>query len=84
MDSIRDFMRGDMTKDKDVIPVLENLKSLRSKGATVIFLHHQTKQKMEKMIKHIKVQLHLKIVLMKLIFWKIKQQVIIIFCIISF
>jgi predicted ATP-dependent serine protease len=44
-DSIRDFMVGskDMNSDKDVMPILAYLKDLREAGATVIFLHHTTK-----------------------------------------
>jgi len=43
LDSIRDFIKGDMLKDYCVIPALDNLKKLRDSGATVIFLHHQPK-----------------------------------------
>lgn len=44
IDSIRDFIGGDMAKDNIVIPVLDDLKKLRENGATIIFLHHQPKQ----------------------------------------
>lgn len=43
-DSIRDFTVGrDMTSDKDVIPIMAELKDIREAGATIIFLHHTTK-----------------------------------------
>ena len=43
-DSIRDFLGGkDMNSDKDVIPLMKQLKNLRDAGATVIFLHHTSK-----------------------------------------
>lgn len=43
-DSIRDFTLGrDMTSDKDIIPIMSELKDLREAGATIIFLHHTTK-----------------------------------------
>lgn len=43
-DSIRDFTVGrDMTSDKDVIPIMAELKDMREAGATIIFLHHTTK-----------------------------------------
>ena len=44
IDSIRDFFRGDMAKDSHVIPVMDQLKKIRNRGATIIFLHHQPKQ----------------------------------------
>lgn len=44
IDSIRDFIGGDMAKDNVVIPKLDNLKKFRENGATIIFLHHQPKQ----------------------------------------
>ncbi len=45
IDSIRDFLGGkDMLKDKDVMPLLEDLKILREQGATIIFLHHSNKE----------------------------------------
>jgi hypothetical protein len=44
-DSIRDFIVGrDMNSDRDVGPVMEKLKQLREVGATVIFLHHTSKE----------------------------------------
>ena len=44
IDSIRDFMGGrDLNSDKDIIPVMKNLKKLRESGATIIFLHHTQK-----------------------------------------
>lgn len=43
-DSIRDFTNGrDLTSDKDIIPIMEDLKDIRDAGATIIFLHHTTK-----------------------------------------
>ncbi len=46
IDSIRDFLAGrDMNKDKDIIPVMDQLKALREAGATIIFLHHSTKER---------------------------------------
>jgi len=45
IDSVRDFLGGkDMLKDKDVIPLMDDLKSLREAGATIIFLHHANKE----------------------------------------
>jgi replicative DNA helicase len=44
IDSIKNFMGGkDRDKNKDVSEVLQTLKELRAKGATVIFLHHTNK-----------------------------------------
>ena len=44
-DSIRDFILGrDMNSDRDIAPVMQKLKLLREGGATVIFLHHTTKE----------------------------------------
>lgn len=46
IDSIRDFLSGrDMNKDKDIIPLMEQLKALRDAGGTIIFLHHSTKER---------------------------------------
>lgn len=42
-DSIIDFLIGDITKDKDSKVLLDQLKEIRNTGATVIFLHHTTK-----------------------------------------
>jgi len=43
-DSIRDFLGGsDMNSDRDILPLMAQLKDLREAGATVIFLHHTTK-----------------------------------------
>ena len=42
-DSIRDFIAGDMNSDRDIIKVMQQLKDLREAGATVIYLHHTTK-----------------------------------------
>lgn len=43
-DSIRDFTNGmDMTSDKDIIPIMDDLKDIRNAKATIIFLHHTTK-----------------------------------------
>lgn len=44
IDSIRDFIKGDLGSDSVVMPYLNNLKAFRDNGATVIFLHHQPKQ----------------------------------------
>lgn len=45
LDSVRDFIVGsDMNSDRDIGPVMEKLKSLREAGATVIFLHHTSKE----------------------------------------
>ncbi len=45
IDSVRDFLGGkDMLKDKDVIPLMDDLKTLREAGATIIFLHHANKE----------------------------------------
>jgi len=44
-DSIKNFMNGgDRDKNKDVSKVMEVLKQLRNKGATIIFLHHNNKK----------------------------------------
>ena len=44
-DSIRDFIAGrDMNSDREITPVMQMLKTLRESGATVIFLHHTTKE----------------------------------------
>ena len=42
-DSIRDFIGGDMNSDRDIIKIMQQLKDLREAGATVIYLHHTTK-----------------------------------------
>ena len=43
-DSIRDFLgSSDMNSDRDILPIMAQLKNLREAGATVIFLHHTTK-----------------------------------------
>ena len=43
-DSIKNFMAGgDRDKNKDVSKVLNMLKTLRARGATVLFLHHTNK-----------------------------------------
>lgn len=45
LDSIRDFIIGrDMNSDKDIGPVIKKLTQLREAGATVIFLHHTSKE----------------------------------------
>ena len=44
IDSIRDFIKGDLGSDSVVMPYLNSLKAFRDNGATVIFLHHQPKQ----------------------------------------
>lgn len=43
IDSARNFIKGDMMKDKDVMPFLQTLQEMRDKGATIIFIHHQPK-----------------------------------------
>ena len=44
IDSVRDFMGGkDMNSDRDVAPLMEQLKVIRDAGATIIFLHHSKK-----------------------------------------
>lgn len=43
-DSIKNFITGDRDKNKDVSKVMDALKALRNKGATVIFLHHNNKK----------------------------------------
>lgn len=44
-DSIRDFILGrDMNSDREIAPIMQKLKHLREGGATVIFLHHTTKE----------------------------------------
>jgi len=43
-DSIKNFISGDRDKNKDVSKVMDILKTLRNKGATVIFLHHNNKK----------------------------------------
>lgn len=45
IDSIRNFITGDFNKDVKVMKTLNKLQTLRDNGATVIFLHHQPKQK---------------------------------------
>lgn len=42
-DSIRDYIDGDMNSDRDIIKLMQQLKNLREAGATVIYLHHTTK-----------------------------------------
>lgn len=44
IDSIRDFIKGDLGSDNVVMPFLNHLKTFRDCGATVLFLHHQPKQ----------------------------------------
>jgi len=44
-DSVQDFTAdADITKDKDTNQIFAQLKSMRKRGATIIFLHHQPKQ----------------------------------------
>lgn len=46
VDSVRDFLGGkDMNNDKDVAPLMEQFKIIRDAGATIIFLHHSTKER---------------------------------------
>lgn len=47
IDSIRNFITEDFNKDFKVMKPLNKLQTLRDKGATVIFLHHQPKQKQD-------------------------------------
>lgn len=42
-DSIRDYIGGDMNSDRDIIKIMQQLKNLREAGATVVYLHHTTK-----------------------------------------
>ncbi|MCF6340117.1 MAG: helicase RepA family protein [Sulfurimonas sp.] len=42
-DSIRDYIGGDMNSDRDIIKIMQQLKDLREAGATIIYLHHTTK-----------------------------------------
>ncbi|WP_334083182.1 MULTISPECIES: AAA family ATPase [Helicobacter] len=44
IDSIRNFINFDIKDDIKVTRYLQRLQKLRSKGATIIFLHHQPKQ----------------------------------------
>lgn len=44
LDSIRNFVNFDFSKDEKVTMFLHKLQALRSRGATIIFLHHQPKQ----------------------------------------
>ncbi|WP_169999996.1 AAA family ATPase [Campylobacter sp. RM9328] len=43
-DSFQDFFNGNMGADKDLQEIFRDFKSLRARGATIIFLHHQPKQ----------------------------------------
>ena len=46
VDSVRDFMGGkDMNNDRDVSPLMEQFKIIRDAGASIIFLHHSTKER---------------------------------------
>ncbi len=46
IDSVRDFLGGkDMNNDRDVAPLMEQFKIIRDAGATIIFLHHSTKER---------------------------------------
>lgn len=44
IDSIRNFMNFNLSKDIQVTKFLSDLQGIRDKGATIIFLHHQPKQ----------------------------------------
>lgn len=44
LDSIRNFVNFDFSKDDKVTMFLHKLQALRNRGATIIFLHHQPKQ----------------------------------------
>lgn len=48
IDSIRNFIKGSLSKDENITKFMSDLQSLRDKGATIIFLHHQPKQGMDK------------------------------------
>ena len=48
IDSIRNFIKGSLTKDENITKFMADLQGLRDKGATVIFLHHQPKQGLDK------------------------------------
>jgi hypothetical protein len=48
IDSIRNFIKGSLSKDENITKFMADLQSLRDKGATIIFLHHQPKQGMDK------------------------------------
>ncbi|EDP1889256.1 hypothetical protein FVL73_02260, partial [Campylobacter jejuni] len=45
IDSIRNFIQDDFNKDFTMIKVFDELQKIRDNGATIIFLHHQPKQK---------------------------------------
>ncbi len=45
IDSIRNFLEGDPNSDKDSIHFMDIIKDLRSRGNTIILLHHVNKQK---------------------------------------
>lgn len=44
IDSVRNFMNFNLSKDIQVTKFLADLQGIRDKGATIIFLHHQPKQ----------------------------------------
>lgn len=44
IDSIRNFINFDFTKDDKMTIFLSHLQTLRDKGSSIIFLHHQPKQ----------------------------------------
>ena len=48
IDSIRNFIKGSLSKDDNITRFMADLQGLRDKGATIIFLHHQPKQGMDK------------------------------------
>ena len=48
IDSIRNFIKGSLSKDENITKFMADLQGLRDKGATVIFLHHQPKQGLDK------------------------------------
>ncbi len=47
IDSIRNFITEDFNKDFKVMKPLNKLQTLRDNGATIIFLHHQPKQRQD-------------------------------------
>lgn len=48
IDSVRNFIKGSLSKDENITKFMADLQSVRDKGATIIFLHHQPKQGMDK------------------------------------
>lgn len=67
IDSIRNFINVDFTKDDKITSFLDKLQKLRNLGATMIFYTISQNKAMMRTIKPIKVQQLLWIVLMKVI-----------------